>query len=143
MRTIGHRVLWALLLVLCAISVGCKKEARPGEVLDEALSMNRKADSFAVDTPDYFHEMDGGIDITTEEIQGRNTWLVWTGGNDRFWDLISLDSAGTLDFLKTISSYPGLKANRDNRWSYLGLVNEPCFEKATGPDPNRFGLWLD
>src|SRR5262249_60673946 len=25
----------------------------------------------------------------------------------------------------------------------LGLVNEPCFEKATGPDPQRFGLWLD
>ena len=26
---------------------------------------------------------------------------------------------------------------------YLGLVNEPCFEKPTGPDPNRYGLWLD
>ena len=23
------------------------------------------------------------------------------------------------------------------------MVNEPCFEKATGPDPERFGLWLD
>jgi hypothetical protein len=22
-------------------------------------------------------------------------------------------------------------------------VNEPCFEKATGPDPRRYGLWLD
>jgi hypothetical protein len=22
-------------------------------------------------------------------------------------------------------------------------VNEPCFTEATGPDPNRFGLWLD
>jgi hypothetical protein len=22
-------------------------------------------------------------------------------------------------------------------------VNEPCFEKATGPDPERYGLWLD
>ena len=32
---------------------------------------------------------------------------------------------------------------RDNRWAYLGLVNEPCFTKATGPDPNRYGLWLD
>ena len=26
---------------------------------------------------------------------------------------------------------------------YLGLVNEPCFSEATGPDPNRYGLWLD
>src|SRR5262245_38555286 len=35
------------------------------------------------------------------------------------------------------------KSTRDNRWIYLGLVNEPCFEKATGPDEKRFGLWLD
>ena len=35
------------------------------------------------------------------------------------------------------------EASRDNRWKYFGLVNEPCFEKATGPDPARFGLWLD
>ncbi len=50
---------------------------------------------------------------------------------------------GTLDLLKTVSSYPSLKFSRDNRWNYLGLVNEPCFEKAAGPDPQRFGLWLD
>jgi hypothetical protein len=30
---------------------------------------------------------------------------------------------------------------RDNRWKYYGLVNEPCFEKAT--EPGEFGLWLD
>jgi hypothetical protein len=33
--------------------------------------------------------------------------------------------------------------SRDHRWEYLGLVNDPCFEKATGPDPERWGLWLD
>ena len=33
--------------------------------------------------------------------------------------------------------------SRDNRWNYFGLVNEPCFQKATGPNPERFGLWLD
>ena len=27
--------------------------------------------------------------------------------------------------------------------AHLGLVNEPCFENATGADPNRRGLWLD
>ena len=27
------------------------------------------------------------------------------------------------------------------RWRYFGLVNEPCFEKAKGPD--EYGLWLD
>ena len=70
-------------------------------------------------------------------------WLVWTGGDDRLWDTMATSSVGNLDFLKTVSSHPGLKFSRDNRWNYLGLVNEPCFEKATGPDPQRYGLWLD
>ena len=34
-------------------------------------------------------------------------------------------------------------ASRENRWKYFGLVNEPCFEQATEPDQDRFGLWLD
>jgi len=33
--------------------------------------------------------MDGGISLPPDEIKGCNTWLVWTGGNDRFWDVIS------------------------------------------------------
>jgi hypothetical protein len=45
--------------------------------------------------------------------------------------------------LKILSSYPGLKYSRDNRWNYFGLVNEPCFAKATGPNAQRYGLWLD
>ncbi|MGE3513399.1 MAG: hypothetical protein AB7N65_31455, partial [Vicinamibacterales bacterium] len=52
-------------------------------------------------------------------------------------------SLGSLDFVKTISSHPTLPYSRDTRWNYLGLVNEPCYKKATGPDPNRYGLWLD
>ena len=53
------------------------------------------------------------------------------------------DSLGSFDLLKTISSHRQLGYGRHNRWEYLGLVNEPCFTEATGPDPNRFGLWLD
>ena len=83
------------------------------------------------------------IALTADEIKGRNMWLVWTGGDDAFWDKMSSASIGTLDFLKTVSSYPGMKFSRDNRWNYLGLVNEPCFKKATGPDADRYGLWLD
>jgi hypothetical protein len=92
---------------------------------------------------DYFHDMDGGLVLTPDEIKGRNTWIVWSGGNDRLWDSLANATFGSLDFLKTLSSHPSLKFSRDTRWNYLGLINEPCFEKATGPDPNRFGLWLD
>ena len=119
------------------------KGPEPGTVLDEARQANRPAQSFPAADEDYFHDMDNGATLTTDEVKGRNTWIVWTGGNDRFWDKIGVSSLGALDFLKTLSSHPNLKFSRDNRWNYLGLVNEPCFEKATGPDPNRFGLWLD
>jgi hypothetical protein len=115
----------------------------PGEVQDEARLANRTAASFPAANEDYFAEMDGGGKLSPEEVKGRNTWIVWTGGNDLFWDDLSTRSFGTLDFLKTLSSHPSLKFSRDNRWYFLGLVNEPCFEKATGPDPDRFGLWLD
>jgi hypothetical protein len=119
------------------------KGPAPGTVLDEARQANRNAQSFPAADEDYFHDMDDAATLTTDEVKGRNTWIVWTGGNDRFWDKIGVSSAGALDLLKTLSSHPSLKFSRDNRWNYLGLVNEPCFEKATGPDPQRFGLWLD
>jgi len=117
--------------------------AKPGTVLDEARTAGRTPESFPPADEDYFHDMDGGIALNTDEIKGRNMWIVWTGGNDRLWDTLSVSSFGALDFLKTLSSHPSLKFGRRNRWYYLGLVNEPCFEAATGPDPNRFGLWLD
>ncbi len=126
---------------------GCSKSPKPGEVQDEARLASRSASSFPAADEDYFHDMDqdahGQLVLTADEIKGRNMWLVWTGGDDKFWDGMTGASIGTLDFLKTLSSRPGLKASRDNRWNYLGLVNEPCFEKATGPDPDRYGLWLD
>jgi hypothetical protein len=33
--------------------------------------------------------MDGGIPLTPEQAQGRDIWLLWTGGNDRLWDSLS------------------------------------------------------
>jgi hypothetical protein len=114
-----------------------------GHVKDEAMLAGLSAGNFKAADEDYFHDMDSGLPLTADEVKGRNTWIVWTAGDDRLWDKLSLASVGALDFVKTLSSHPSLKYNRDNRWDVLGLVNEPCFEKATGPDPNRFGLWLD
>jgi hypothetical protein len=137
------RLLRSAIIFLAATAASCVTLTRSAGVRDEAASAGRLAPSFAAANEDYFHGMDGGIALTPEEIRGRDTWLVWTGGNDRFWDRVTGYTYGSFDLLKTLSSYPGLKASRDNRWTYLGLVNEPCFEKATGPDPDRFGLWLD
>ena len=64
-----------------------------------------------------------------DEIKGRNMWIVWTGGNDRFWDAMTSQHLRHLrsaeDRCRRIRR---LKYSRDNRWNYLGLVNEPCFE---------------
>ena len=70
-------------------------------------------------------------------------WIVWSGGNDRFWDTMSGYTFGAFDLLKVVSTHPSLGYTRDSRWNYFGLVNEPCFEGATAADPNRRGLWLD
>ncbi len=113
------------------------------QVIDEARQAGRSAQSLPPADEDYFHAMDGGVPLTSDEVKGRNMWIVWTGGNDRLWDKLTNLTFGSFDLLKILSSTPGLKYSRDNRWSYLGLVNEPCFTKATGPDPKHFGLWLD
>lgn len=131
--------------VLCGCSSGGGK-GPVGKIKDEALSAGRLPDSFRFADEDFFHDMDqtrnGPLSLTPNQIQGRNMWMVWTGGDDRLWDVLDWKSFGVFDLLKTISSHPSLKFGRHNRWEYLGLVNEPCFEEAKQPDP-EFGLWLD
>lgn len=118
-------------------------------VVDEARLAHRDAASFPAADEDYYHDMDGALSLTPAQVVGRNNWIVWTAGNDHLWDVLSEKSVGTFDLLKTVSSYPYPKDSklpqygRHNRWKYLGLVNEPCFEEAKGPNPDRLGLWLD
>jgi hypothetical protein len=144
-------------VVLASTATGCApRQPRPGTVLDEAMQAKVNPADLVRPTDDYFRDMDYNLvhdkrpTFTQPEIEGRNMWLVWTGGDDRLWDRLTVDSLGTFDLLKTISSHPapqdssyGTAYGRHNRWEYLGLVNEPCFAEPTGPDPNHFGLWLD
>jgi hypothetical protein len=128
---------------LLTVAAGSDRASAAPGPLDEAKLAGREADSLPPADEDYFKLMDNGVDLIADEVKGRDMWLVWTGGNDRLWDHLSVNTFGTFDLLKTISSHPSLKNSRDNRWNYLGVINEPCFEKATGPDPRHFGLWLD
>jgi hypothetical protein len=132
--------LWFCVLLSNALSVG---PLRAQPVIDEARQVGRSAQSFPAADEDYFRAMDGGIALTPDEVKGRNMWLVWAGGNDRLWDELTNLTYGSFDLLKTLSSHPTLKYSRDNRWNYLGLINEPCFTKAAAPNPQRYGLWLD
>jgi hypothetical protein len=122
--------LGALLLVAVATFLVLRGNTpKSGEVQDEAMLAKRDAASFPAAADRYFDAMDNGVKLSDDETKGRNMWLVWTGGNDRFWDTVIKDSFGTFDLLKMISSAPGLPYSRDSRWAHFGVINEPCFDK--------------
>ena len=54
--------------------------------------------------------------LTPDEIAGRNTWMLWTGGNEAFWDYMARNGYGLIDFLKVIDS-----RQRPERFSKFGL----------------------
>ena len=138
-----HNLLRSVVLGIAILLASCQPVSQSVPARDEAALASRSVESLPVADEDYFKAMDGALPLTSDEVKGRNTWIVWTGGNDRFWDSVTNYTFGSFDLLKILSSFPDLKFSRDSRWHYLGLVNEPCFDKAKGPDPDRYGLWLD
>src|ERR1700733_14050861 len=84
-------------LLLClGILSGCASgggKGPQGDIQDEALSARRQADSFAFAKEDFFHDMDqtskGPLALTDRQIQGRNMWIVWTGGDDRLLGVLN------------------------------------------------------
>lgn len=140
-----------------------------GNIKDEAAAAGLDGSHFKAADEPYFAAMDKGLllppapgaeyppeilqiaslsglppeQVRQSAIRGQNAWIAWTGGNDRFWDFAAGNTVGSFDLLKTVSSHPSQYYGRDNRFRWLGLINEPCFAKPDGPDPDRFGLWLD
>ncbi len=114
------------------LSSGCGSRV----VVDEAMAAGKTAADYPTATVDHFKEMDGGVELTADEIKGRNTWMLWTGGNEAFWELMSRRGYGLIDFLKTIDS-----RKRTDRFKDMGLVNEPGFRQSETPD--QYGLFID
>jgi cytochrome c5 len=123
---------WAL--IFCLALAACKKS----EPVDEAKAAGLTTADFPQITADVFKPMDGGIDLSPKEIMGRNTWNLWSAGNQRFWNRAAQDSYGLIDLLKMLDNrkYP-----RRERFKILGLSNEPGFRTPSKPD--EYGLWLD
>jgi len=95
-RLVSRCVLY-LAVISLALLCSCSKKPESGKVQDEALRAGRSPATFHAADEDYFHDMDGGLTFTTDEIKGRNMWIVWTGGNDRLWDEMTKASVGTLE----------------------------------------------
>src|SRR5262245_35662159 len=92
------------IVVVALVAVGLigiaqfrEDEPVPGQVLDEALRVGRMASSLPAADEDYFQQMDRGVQLTPDEVKGRNNWIVWTGGNDRFWDYMANNAFGVFD----------------------------------------------
>ncbi len=150
MARVDWRIARRALLLCCLLTItGAGDPPQPGKVLDEARQAGRSAASLPAPTEDYFHDMDGGADLKPDPatkldpVLGRNTWLVWTGGNDRFWDKMTDYTFGAFDLLKILAYDPNKPIDRTDRWKSLGLINEPCMQAPTAADPDRFGLLLD
>jgi hypothetical protein len=146
---LGALFIGVLVAAAVAVFFVWHRHTEPAAPLDEAQLAGRNEASFPQAKEDYFHDMDNGVSMSADEVQGRNMWILWTGGNDRFWDKVTRDSLATFDLLKIVTSHPsqtycdGKHCDRDSRWHWLGAINEPCFDKPAGPDAQRFGLWLD
>jgi len=126
---------WAWCLAACLWMAAACSHA-PEFPPDDAKAAGLTAVDFPQASADVFKEMDGGLLLTEDEIKGRNTWLLWTGGNQVFWDRLARESYGLVDLLKTLDS-----RRRPTRFAEMGLINEPGFRAAERPD--QFGLWLD
>ena len=69
---------------------------------------------------------------------GRNTWNLWSAGNQHFWNHAAQDSYGLMDLLKMLDNRRFLRAERFKTWA--GRMS-PVFALPSKAD--EFGLWLD
>ena len=128
-----------VVIVLVAVAVAVllwRMPLGPSIVPDDAKAAGKTVADFPQSDSHAFDAMDGGIALSADETQGRNTWLLWTAGDQVFWDRMAQHGYGTADLLKTIDS-----RRRGSRFKDMGLVNQPEFVQAAAPD--EYGLWLD
>jgi hypothetical protein len=124
---------------------------------DEAKVAKKQANDFPTAERDYFRDMDmigdpnnsqpvaaKHLPLELDEIKGRNTWLMWCGGNEAFWDWLAKHSYGFLDFLKIVGSpsYEVAADKRKKRFKEMGLVNEPGCQPIEKAD-DYSGLFLE
>src|SRR4051812_4192506 len=122
---------WVAFLAL-VLGSGCKEHQ--ASLADNAEG--RKPADFPELAVDVFKPLDGGVALSEDEIKGRNTWNLWCGGDEQFWDRMARESYGLIDLLKTIDS-----RKRAERFKVMGLINQPGYVQATKPD--EYGLWID
>lgn len=145
----GRVSLFLILLALIALAgteSGCG--AAPNvPIEDEAKAAGKTVADFPPDAFDYFAQMDqvpgagagqfAPLDLTPPQIQGRNTWMLWTGGNEAFWDWLANYNPGFVDLLKLVNFNPERQWRRFER---AGLIVEP--DTAVPATADLYGLYI-
>jgi|GEM_PF-749617 len=73
-----------------------------------------------------------------DAVRGRNTWLLWGGGNEAFWGWLGERGYGLVDFLILMDG-----RGRESRFKRTGLINQPGFAVNEDREPSLLGLFLD
>jgi hypothetical protein len=94
------KLLSMLLGLVCLASSLAAQQAPP----DQAKRAGKRAEDFPAASKDFFHDMDmvgkpdddqpakpTYLELTDpDQVRGRNTWVMWCGGNEWFWDWLGL-----------------------------------------------------
>ncbi len=128
-------VLYSVVVMLLAVW-GVHRHRENAIVPDAAKLAGRSVSDFPETASHVFDEMDGAITLSDAERKGRNTWILWTAGDETFWDTMARDGAGIGDLLRAIDS-----RQRATRFRDGGMINQPGFTAASKPD--QYGLWID
>lgn len=125
------------------------EECFPAEPRDLFWEMDQVADANGTLRPLNFDEDGNGVVDDTERkaIRGRNTWLMWGGGNEAFWGWLQEEGYGIADLLILLDSRgrdpksgPPGTPYAEGRFARTGLINQPGF----APSSEKFlGLYLD
>jgi len=114
-------------------------ECFPAENRDLFWQMDAVASGPAGQLEPLNFDCDGDGKISNVEraaVQGRNTWLLWAGGNEAFWGWLQENGFGLVDFLILIDS-----RFRGSRFEKKGLINQPGM--TTNRERNVLGLYID
>ena len=149
-KTFGIAVAGICALAFCLVFAGWQEK----RAVDEAKALGKTPADFPADDKDYFRDADmrpdGTIDasgnstlkplnLTPDEIKGRNMWVLWCGGNEVFWDYLAGHSYGFMDLLKLCDFGPNDKLG-GKRFGPTGLIIEPGTKVPDKPD--EFGLYI-
>jgi mono/diheme cytochrome c family protein len=152
-----------LAAVLMVLAFGCGDRVPPDEALQrvreeggeyadlgprsDPIDWQRAAEAYYPPAyRDYFEAMDAigstddagprPLELGEQEVKGRNAWVIWTAGNEAWWDWLARYGYGTIDLLKLIDD-----RGRESRFARSGLVNEPGTRPPTPEETEQaFGV---